>query len=98
MRRRLSPAIPVENREDIEVLVAGTDLEADPRCTVTIQQQPAVAQHAVHEIGWRIVENDDLGSPAQSPFETALECESEIVERTSRRRPLKDANIHVAAG
>jgi len=37
--------------------------------------QPAVAQHAVHEICRRVVENDDLRRPTQSPFEIAFECE-----------------------
>ena len=96
--RGTSPAIPVEDREEIEVLIAGTDFEADPRRTVTIQQQPAVAQHAVYEIGWRVVENDNLRSSTQCPFEIPLKCESEIVELARRSRPQKDANIDVTVG
>jgi len=96
--RGTSPAIPVEDREEIEILVAGTDLEADPRSTVTIQEQPAVAQHAVHKIGRRVVENDNLCSLTQGPFEIAFEVESKIVELTRRCRPKKEANIDVAAG
>ena len=52
----------------------------------------------VHKIGRRVVENDNLSSLTQGPFEIAFEVESKIVELTRRCRPKKEANIDVAAG
>jgi hypothetical protein len=76
----LTPAVPVEIRNQVEVEGAASDLETNPRARITVEQQLAVAQHSVNQVEWCVVQDDQLHDPPQLSFEIALQTQLQILK------------------
>jgi hypothetical protein len=57
-------AIAAQNRQQIEMPAACGDFKIDPGTTVCFADDLAIAQHAMHEIRRRVVQNDQVHGPA----------------------------------
>ena len=75
----------------------GAHFEANARGAVVLDEQLAVAKHAVDQIAGRPVEDDDVDRHAELCRQVGRDVEVEIVERLRRVRE-QERNVDVARG
>jgi hypothetical protein len=75
----------VQHGLEVELLVAGGDLEADARRPVGIEDQLPLAEHADAQIDGCAVEHHELDRQAETAFEQGFEVERGRVELRRNR-------------
>src|SRR5712692_2630854 len=94
--RRPRRSIAGENRLEVEELVPRFDLEVDPTGRVVVDEQLPIAEDAVDEIHWGVVEDHHLNGDAHRSFEIRLEVEREPLERSRRSFTVQNGDVDVA--
>src|SRR5712691_10220322 len=94
--RRPRRSIAGENRLEVEELVPRFDLEEDPTGRVVVDEQLPIAEDAVDEIHWGVVEDHHLNGDAHRSFEIRLEVEREPLERSRRSFAVQNGDVDVA--
>lgn len=87
-------AVAAEDGEEVEVLLAGADLEADAARGIAVEDQDTVAEDAVDEVGRGAIEDDELDRQAKGALQAVLEIER--IERRGRLAGEEHAEVDVA--
>ena len=69
-----SPVV-FENGQQIEVLVASGDLEANAGGPIVLGDELAVSENAMHQIDGGLVQRDDLHGASQQALELSLQIQ-----------------------
>lgn len=82
----------------VEVLVARPDLEFDPALVIAVEEQDAVSQHAVQEVGRRGVPRHEIDLAPEQIRESNLQVGEAVEVRKRLRRTCaeQDADVDVA--
>jgi hypothetical protein len=90
--------VRIPNRLHVEVLVAFGNFEANPLASISIDEQVAVAEHAMDQVSRGSIQDDEVNALRETLFETACQCQGRAQQRRCWWFIKQDGDIDVAAG
>lgn len=92
--------MPVEpaDRLHVEVLVAGLDFPGDSPHAVAVDQNDAIAPHAMGKVARGSIEDDNVDRPAECVLKAGGEAQAQAVECQRRVVVEQEGDIDIAPG
>ena len=88
--------IALPDRLQIEVVVSAPDLEGDARARIRLADQYAIAEHAMNQVGRRVVQHDDVHVSIQGLLQTVLQIRAQAIQRARRVPREQDGHVDIA--
>ncbi|SCZ60078.1 hypothetical protein SAMN03097708_01980 [Thiohalomonas denitrificans] len=84
MARVTAVAILAQIGQNVEVLRSGFDFEADAGRTIGLQQQYAVPQNVMDQVGRYVIKHHQIYGAVERRFQSSGDVEAEAVQRRRR--------------